>query len=224
VHGTVIGDTAPFTAPIAWPYAIEERAEWSRATAPGPSTSPALRAVGLAERAVLVEGALDVAGADRATLVRDARAATVLLDTCVAVESGALAGARVLLDESGRVERVLVRVAAGDPLDDVVLRSYVVGATHMALGWVLTEGLAVDPATGEVHDLTIRSFGIVRAKDVPPIDVELVDDPGAPRAHASDAAFAAVAAATWNAVSDAEGTRADSFPALGTRASAALRR
>ena len=71
-----------------------------------------------------------------------------------------------------------VRVAAGDPLDEVVLRSYAIGAAHMALGWVLTEGLAVDPETGEVHDLTIRSFGILRAKDTPPIDVEIVDDSG----------------------------------------------
>ena len=93
-----------------------------------------------------------------------------------------------------------MRVAAGDPLDEVVLRSYAIGAAHMALGWVLTEGLAVDPETGEVHDLTIRSFGVIRAKDTPPIDVEIVDDAGPPRARASDAVFAAVAAATWNAV------------------------
>jgi CO/xanthine dehydrogenase Mo-binding subunit len=89
---------------------------------------------------------------------------------------------------------------------------------------VLTEGLAVDPDTGEVHDLTIRSFGILRAKDTPPIEVELIDDPGAPLPHASDAVFAAVAAATWNAVSDADGARPESFPARGTRAAAALRR
>ena len=76
-----------------------------------------------------------------------------------------------------------MRVAAGDPLDEVVLRSYAIGAAHMALGWVLTEGLAVDPDTGEVHDLTIRSFGILRAKDTPPIDVEIVDEPAAPRAQ-----------------------------------------
>ena len=119
---------------------------------------------------------------------------------------------------------MVVRVAAGDPLDDVVLRSYVVGAAHMALGWVLTEGLAVDPETGEVHDLTIRSFGILRAKDTPPIEVEVIDDPRPPLARASDAVFAAVAAAAWNAVSDAEGARPESFPARDTRAARALRR
>jgi xanthine dehydrogenase small subunit len=56
--------------------------------------------------------------------------------------------------------------ACGDPLDEVVLRSYCVGAAHMALGWVTLEGLAVDD-DGEVHDLTIRSFGMLRAVDTP---------------------------------------------------------
>jgi CO/xanthine dehydrogenase Mo-binding subunit len=94
----------------------------------------------------------------------------------------------------------------------------------MALGWVLTEGLAVDADTGEIHDLTIRSFGILRARDTPPIHVEIVDDPGEPRGRASDAVFAAVAAATWNAMSDADGTRPEAFPARGTRAARSLRR
>jgi aerobic-type carbon monoxide dehydrogenase small subunit (CoxS/CutS family) len=224
VQGTVVGDLAPFTTAIEWPYAIDEVGSWERAERPGPPTSSDLRAVGLGERAVLLEGALHVAGADRTSLVRDARAADTLLDTCVRSHDGALAGARVTIADDGRVERVGVRVAAGDPLDDVVLRSYAVGAAHMALGWVLTEGLAVDPESGDVQDLTIRSFGILRAKDTPPIDVEIVDDPGPPLGRASDAVFAAVAAATWNAVSDAAGARPESFPALGTRASRALRR
>jgi CO/xanthine dehydrogenase Mo-binding subunit len=224
IDGRVAGDPAPFTAPVAWPYALEEQGTWTTAAVPGPTTASTLRAVGLAERAVLLEGALQVAGVRRAALVRDARAASVLLDTCVAADTGALAGAGVAVDDGGRIEQVDVRVAAGDVLDEVVLRSYAVGAVHMALGWVLTEGLAVDPDSGEVFDLTIRSFGIMRAKSTPPIRVELMDDPGAPRARASDAVFAAVAAATWNAVSEADGTRPESLPARDTRASSALRR
>ena len=53
----------------------------------------------------------------------------------------------------------------GDPLDEVVLRSYCTGAAHMALGWVRSEGLAVG-ADGVPVDLTIRSFGILRAADI----------------------------------------------------------
>ena len=117
---------------------------------------------------------------------------------------------------------VHVRVAAGDPLDEVVLRSYAIGAVHMALGWVLTESIAVDPETGEVLDLTIRSFGVIRARNTPPIDVEVLDDAGAPRARSSDAVFAAVAAATWNAIAAHEGARPEQFPARGTAAARAL--
>ncbi len=146
------------------------------------------------------------------------------LDSCSAVPGGARAGARVHLDGAGGLERVEVRVAAGDALDEIVLRSYAIGAAHMALGWVLSEGIAVDPDTGEVHDLTIRSFGVIRAKDTPVIDVAVVADDGAPRPRSSDAVFAAVAAAAWNAVTRAEGARPEAFPARGTRTARRLRR
>ena len=222
VEGLVAGDTVPFDAPIAWPYAIEERGSWRRTEAVGPPTSGEARGVGLAERAVLVEGALDAAGADRQDLTRDDRARLVLLDTCAPGSSGALAGARVHVGDAG-IERVEVRVAAGDPLDATVLRSYAIGAAHMALGWVCTEGLTVDDE-GSVLDLTIRSFGVIRAAETPAIEVEILDDPGPPLARASDAVFAAVAAATWNAIARDEGARPEVFPARSTRVARALRR
>jgi xanthine dehydrogenase small subunit len=229
-HGTVAGGagSAAFLSPVvSWPYRLAVEAEWDVVDVAGPPTGPAPRAAGVAEHVVLLEGALAAAGADRSALVRDPRAAAVLLDTCAPApaESRALAGARVVLDpDTGAVGRIEVRVAAGDPLDEVVLRSYATGAAHMAMGWVLTEGLAVDPDTGEVHDLTIRSFGIIRAKDTPLIDVTVLDDAGAPCPRASDAVFAAVAAAAWNAIATAEGHRPESFPARQTRAARRLRR
>jgi aerobic-type carbon monoxide dehydrogenase small subunit (CoxS/CutS family) len=205
------------------PYELDVALDVAADRVSGPPVSTDLRAPN-AEWAVLVEGALEEAGADRSTLLRDERLAAVLLDTCV-TSGPAAAGARVSIDAAtSAVSGISVRVAAGDPLDDVVLRSYVIGASHMALGWVLTEGLAVDSESGEVLDLTIRSFGIVPARNVPPIDVEIVDDPGPPLPRASDAVFAAVAAALWNAVARAEGARPSSFPGLDTAASAALRR
>lgn len=193
---------------------------------PGPPVSWAARAAGFAEQTVLREGALDVAGFDRAAHLPHARAEAVFLDNAVAVpDTDALAGARVTVDPAtGALGRVEVRLAAGDPLDDVVLCSYAIGAAHMALGWVLTEGLAVDPRSGEVHDLTIRSFGILRAKDTPAIDVTIVDDDSPPRGRASDAVFAAVAASAWNALAGADGARPETFPATATRTARMLRR
>ncbi|MGH9139174.1 MAG: hypothetical protein ACRD0G_19365, partial [Acidimicrobiales bacterium] len=90
---------------------------------------------------------------------------------------------------------VRVAVRAGDALDEIVLRSYCVGAAHQALGWVTSEGLAVDDA-GEVHDLTIRSFGILRAVDMPAVEVTVEPDDRAPTAVAT-AVLAAVAGAAW---------------------------
>jgi xanthine dehydrogenase small subunit len=47
-----------------------------------------------------------------------------------------------------------------------------------------------------VHDLTIRSFGILRASETPSVDVEVVPGDGPP-VPVSDAVFVAVAAAEW---------------------------
>ena len=222
IHGVIArGGATAFAR--EWPsaYACEISARWREVDVVGPPVGIQLRAAGLAEHAVLVEGALDAAGVDRSELTDD----PTRLDSCVTTPSGASAGARVHIDgATGALERVEVRVAAGDPLDETVLRSYAMGAAHMALGWVCAESLSVDPNTGEVHDLTIRSFGILRAKDVPPIDVEVIDDPREPLAGSSDAVFAAVAAAAWSSLARAEGTRPDTFPARQTRTARRLRR
>jgi CO/xanthine dehydrogenase Mo-binding subunit len=90
---------------------------------------------------------------------------------------------------------VRVWVSCGEVLDEVVLRSYCIGAAHMALGWVTSEGIRVDDS-GEPQDLTIRSFGILRATEMPPVDVVVEQSGGAP-VNGSDAVFTAVAAAAW---------------------------
>jgi hypothetical protein len=176
--------------PRVWPTppGIEVRARWREVDVAGPRVSSDLRAVGLAEQALLVAGALG-------------------RDVEVVTPTGARASARVDVDH-GEIARVDVTLAAGEPLDEVVLRSYAIGAAHMALGWVTSEGLAVDATTGEIHDLTIRSFGVLRASETPPVTVTIVDDPAPARARSTDAVFAAVAAAAWNALG-----RPTTFPA-----------
>jgi hypothetical protein len=152
-----------------------------RVAVAGPHTAPELRAAVWAEAAVLVAAA------------RLGRPGTAVHDVPVEVvaPSGGRAVVRCRRDGSLDVE-----VAAGDVLDAVVLRSYAIGAAHQALGWVRSEGIAVSPA-GEVQDLTVRSFGILQARAVPPVTVRVVDEPGSPPVNGSDAVFAAVAAARW---------------------------
>jgi xanthine dehydrogenase small subunit len=161
--------------------------------APGPPTSLAPRATGWAEALVLLAAA-GVRGDASVHVAGVLEAQRVGNRARVGVRSpeGAVAHADVVLGAEPRVD---VTVSCGDPLDQVTLRSYCVGAAHMALGWVCSEGLAVD-GSGEVHDLTIRSFGVLRAVDTPSIDVTIEPSDGPP-VNGSDAAFAAVAAAAW---------------------------
>jgi hypothetical protein len=115
-----------------------------------------------------------------------------------AAEVALLVGAvprRVQVSIADDGQSVRVRVDAGAPLDEIALRSYCIGATHMALGWVRSEGIAVGE-DGAVHDLTIRSFGIIRPSEMPHVDVEVVPSDEPPVA-VSDDVFVAVAAAEW---------------------------
>ena len=95
----------------------------------------------------------------------------------------------------GSEEVIEVEVCCGLPLDEVTLRSYCIGAAHMAYGLVTSEAVAVTDE-GAVADLTVRSFGVVPAVSSPKVEVRIVPSTEAP-VNGSDAVFAAVAAATW---------------------------
>ena len=157
---------------------------------PGPPTSSQVRAAGWAEAAVLLAAVRGVTGWIAAPDGGSAAAAVRGETGWIACPGGGSATAAVEADSS-----IMVRVRAGRPLDETVLRSYCTGAAHMAYSWVTSESLGVDP-DGIVHDLTVRSFGIVSAAQMPAVEVEIVDD-GSEPVNGSDAVFAAVAAAVW---------------------------
>jgi xanthine dehydrogenase small subunit len=166
-------------------HAVAPRIAVEEIDVPGPPTSAALRAAGWAEALALVTAAARRDGAQNG-------AGHGAADVEFTSPDGATAQATVVLGDDPRVR---IRVRCGEPLDEIVLRSYCVGATHAALSLVCSEGLAVDD-TGTVHDLTIRSFGLLRATDTPPIDIE-IDPDSAPPINGSDAVFVAVTAASW---------------------------
>ncbi len=173
------GDLGPWKAAV---LGVLPHLEIEEVDVCGPPVAAEIRAAGWAEAAVLraaLEGRGDLAGHARAG---------------VTVESPEGARATVAIGVGGDVS---VSVSAGEVLDEVVLRSYVAGAVHQALGWVRTEGIAVDHQ-GEVVDLTIRSFGILPAREMPHVEVAVVDAGGEAR-RGSDAVFAATAAAAWMA-------------------------
>ena len=117
-------------------------------------------------------------------------------DAHVAVPGGGSARVQLHVDDATR-GWVEVDVWAGHILCPVTLRSYVLGAVHRALGMVWSEGIAVDSA-GVPVDLTIRSFGILSARDMPAVTVRLHEEDGWPT-NGSDAVFVATLAAAWSA-------------------------
>ena len=188
VDGTGIVRVArpPGSSPLAaWVEAVRSvlpGVDVEEVAVPGPPVSGALRGAGWVEASVLA-AALDAR-----------RSGATGPGHVVEVRSPAGARGRAALSADGSVH---LTVAGGRVLDEVVLRSYALGAVHQALGWVRAEGIAVDDH-GEVLDLTIRSFGVLSARDTPSVQVVVEDDPG-PAVPVGDTVLAAVAAAAWTA-------------------------
>ena len=149
---------------------------------PGPAVAPELRGAVWAE-VMAARAALSAAPTEPRTGVVD-----------IGVPGSGRARAELRLDEGARGTLVL-DVFAGEPLCAVTLRSYALGAAHQALGLVWSEGIAVD-ADGEPVDLTIRSFGILAARDMPEVTVRVHPGEGWPL-NGSDAVFVATLAAAW---------------------------
>ena len=142
---------------------------------PGPSTSMSIRGAVWAEIAVLRSALIDPGESIE-----------------VAGPSGGMATA------AGGSDGIDLTVQAGDVLDASALRSYCIGAAHMGWSWATSEAMTTD-ADGEIHDLTVRSLGIMRSVDTPPITVEIIEQPGESPVNVSDAVFAACAGLAWRA-------------------------
>ncbi len=78
--------------------------------------------------------------------------------------------------ETGRVERMIAAHDVGRAVNPLLCSGQVEGAVHMGLGYALSETFPTDE-TGRPTNMTLRSLGIIRPKDVPRIDVILVEAP-----------------------------------------------
>ena len=83
----------------------------------------------------------------------------------------------VVLDpETGGVDRVVAAHDVGRAVNPMLCEGQVEGAVHMGLGYALTEGFPADDQ-GRPRNDTLRSLGIIRPKDMPDVDVRLVESP-----------------------------------------------
>jgi xanthine dehydrogenase molybdenum-binding subunit len=84
----------------------------------------------------------------------------------------------VVIDrETGKIERVVAAHDVGRAVNPTLCEGQIEGSIHMGLGYALSEDFPADPETGFPTNMTLRSLGILRAKDVPPMKVMLVESP-----------------------------------------------
>ncbi|MCU1377661.1 MAG: putative oxidoreductase iron-sulfur subunit/oxidoreductase molybdopterin-binding subunit, partial [Acidimicrobiales bacterium] len=88
----------------------------------------------------------------------------------------------VIIDrESGEIERVVAIHDVGKAVNPLLCEGQIEGAVHMGLGYALSEEFPSDDR-GFPTNMTLKSLGIIRPKDMPEVDVQLIEcaEPNAP--------------------------------------------
>ena len=87
----------------------------------------------------------------------------------------------ILNPDNGEVQNVVAAHDVGRAVNPQLCEGQIEGAVHMGLGYSLTEGFPTDPS-GRPTNTTLRGLDIIRPKDMPPVEVIIVESPqpGAP--------------------------------------------
>ncbi len=83
----------------------------------------------------------------------------------------------VIMDpDTGLVEKVIAAHDVGRAVNPLLCEGQIEGAVHMGLGYALSEGFPCD-ADGMPLNMNLRSLDIIRPKDMPAVEVILVESP-----------------------------------------------
>lgn len=80
-----------------------------------------------------------------------------------------------VLDEKGRVAKIVAAHDVGRAVNPALCTGQIEGSIHMGLGYALTEELPCVDGMPVTHKL--REIGVLRARDMPEVEVILVEDP-----------------------------------------------
>jgi xanthine dehydrogenase molybdenum-binding subunit len=80
-----------------------------------------------------------------------------------------------ILDERGRVARLIAAHDVGRAVNPALCEGQIQGGVHMGLGYALTEEL--ECVDGVPTPTKLREIGVLRARDMPEVEVILVEDP-----------------------------------------------
>jgi xanthine dehydrogenase molybdenum-binding subunit len=120
----------------------------------------------------------------------------------------------VILDDEGRLAKVVAAHDVGRALDPLLLEGQVVGGVHMGLGHALTEAFTTQD--GRLLTDSLKSLGIIPAAGMPPVEVILVEEPQPEGPYGAKGMGEAVLVPTASAVAGAlyafDGVRRTSLP------------
>jgi xanthine dehydrogenase molybdenum-binding subunit len=80
-----------------------------------------------------------------------------------------------ILDENGRLERLVAAHDVGRVINPTLLSGQLEGSIHMGLGFALSEELIVE--NGEIQNPTLRGLGVLRAQHMPALEILFVEEP-----------------------------------------------
>lgn len=131
----------------------------------------------------------------------------------------------VILDEDGAIERVVAAHDVGRAINPALCEGQIEGSVHMGLGYALTEELPCP--NGMPATFKLRELGVIRAREMPHVDVLLVED------HEPEGPFGAkgvgeiglvpTAAAVAGALEAFDGERRYTLPMKDSAAARAMR-
>ncbi|HJQ96352.1 MAG TPA: molybdopterin cofactor-binding domain-containing protein [Acidimicrobiia bacterium] len=78
--------------------------------------------------------------------------------------------------ETGEIERVVAAHDVGRVMNPVLCEGQIEGSIHMGLGYALSEDFPCD-SEGRPLNMTLRSLEIIRPKDMPQVEVILIESP-----------------------------------------------
>ena len=120
----------------------------------------------------------------------------------------------VILDEQGRIDRVIAAHDAGKVMNPTLFEGQIEGSVHMGLGYALTEDLPQE--NSQLKSTRLRKCGVLRARQTPTIIVRGVESPDEFGPYGAkgvgEIGLVPTAPAVANALATIDGVRRRSLP------------
>jgi xanthine dehydrogenase molybdenum-binding subunit len=130
----------------------------------------------------------------------------------------------VILNEDGSIKKVIAAHDVGKVMNPTLLEGQIEGSIHMGLGYALTEDFVCEE--GRIVSDTIKSVGVLRAHQMPPVQCVFIQEPDPETAYGSrgvgEIGLVPTAAAVAGALTKFDGIERTTLPMKDSPAARAM--